>query len=80
MLERQLYAAYPPQDVMDRSAVMVCFDEEQSAAINRMWINVRCYNIKKVPVWAWIIAAAVFAGVIYLAVKRIQTARKKNRA
>ncbi|MCR5425475.1 MAG: extracellular solute-binding protein, partial [Lachnospiraceae bacterium] len=42
MLERQLYAAYPPDDVMRRSSIMTCFDEEQTKAINQMWINVRC--------------------------------------
>ena len=77
MLERQLYAAYPPDDVMRRSSIMTCFDEEQTRAINQMWINVRCYNIKKVPVWGWFIAAVVFAGVVYLAVRRIKAALKK---
>ena len=77
MLERQLYAAYPPDDVMRRSSIMTCFDEEQTKAINQMWINVRCYNIKKVPVWGWFIAAIVLAGVVYLAVRRIKAMRKK---
>ena len=77
MLERQLYAAYPPDDVMRRSSIMTCFNEEQTKAINQMWINVRCYNIKKVPVWGWFIAAIVLAGVVYLAVRRIKAMRKK---
>ena len=79
-LERQLYAAYPPRDVMERSAVMVCFDEAQSAAINRMWINVRCYNLSKAPVWAFVIAAAVFCGIVFLAVKRIKDEIKRRAA
>ena len=78
--DRQLYAAYPPQEVMDRSSVMVFFDEEQNAAINRMWINVRCYNITKAPVWAFAIAAVVLCGVIYLAVLRIKAVIKKRSA
>ena len=78
MLERQLYAAYPPDDVMRRSSIMTCFDEEQTAAINQMWINVRCYNIKKVPWWGWIIAAAVAAATCYLAWIRIKAARRKS--
>ncbi len=79
-LERQLYAAYPPQDVMERSAVMVCFDEAQSAAINRMWINVRCYNLRKAPAWALVIAAAVFCGIVYLAVMRVKAAIRRRNA
>lgn len=43
---RQLYAQYPPQDVVERSVVMACFDEEDNARINRMWTNVRCFDIK----------------------------------
>ena len=78
MLERQLYAAYPPDDVMRRSSIMTCFDEEQTAAINQMWINVRCYNIKRVPWWGWIIAAIVAAATCYLAWIRIRAARKKS--
>ena len=78
LLERQLYAQYPPGDVMRRSSIMVCFDDEQTKAINQMWINVRCYNIKNVPVWGWIIAAAVFAGIIYLVVIRVKAMMKKK--
>ena len=78
MLERQLYAAYPPDDVMRRSSIMTCFDEEQTAAINQMWINVRCYNIRKVPWWGWIIAAIVAAATCYMACIRIRAARKKS--
>ena len=77
LLERQLYAQYPPGDVMRRSSIMVCFDDEQTKAINQMWINVRCYNIKNVPVWGWFIAAAVLAGIIFLAVRRIKAMKNK---
>ncbi len=76
-LRRQLYAAYPPAEVMRRSSIMTCFDEEQNAAINRMWINVRCYNIKKVPVWGWCITAVVVAGIVYLALKRLGILKKR---
>lgn len=78
MMERQLYAAYPPDDVMRRSSIMTCFDEEQTAAINRMWINVRCYNIKKAPWWSWIFAAAALAGIGYLVVRRFKAYRKRK--
>ena len=80
-LRRQLYAAYPPDDVMNRSSIMTCFDDAQNEAINRMWINVRCYNIKKVPVWAWLITAIVFAGLVWLILERLGILKKlkKNR-
>jgi len=44
--KRQLYAQYPPKDVVDRTVVMACFDEESNARINRMWTNVRCFDLK----------------------------------
>ncbi len=78
MLERQLYAAYPPDDVMRRSSIMTCFDEEQTKAINQMWINVRCYNLSKMPFWGWIFAAVVLAGVVFLAVRRFQNYKKRQ--
>ncbi|MCR5216987.1 MAG: extracellular solute-binding protein [Lachnospiraceae bacterium] len=43
---RQLYAQYPTKDVVDRSVVMACFDEEDNERINRMWTNVRCFDLK----------------------------------
>lgn len=43
---RQLYAQYPPKDVVDRCVVMACFDEESNSRINRMWTNVRCFDLK----------------------------------
>ena len=78
MLERQLYAAYPPDDVMRRSSIMTCFDEQQTAAINQMWINVRCYNLKNMPVWGWLFVAAAAAGLVYLIAVRVKAIRKKK--
>ena len=75
-LRRQLYAAYPPDDVMQRSSIMTCFDDAQNEAINRMWINVRCYNIRKVPAWAWVITAFVMAGIVYLILERLGILKK----
>lgn len=66
-VDRQLAAQYPSQDAIERSAVMEYFDEDATKDINQMWINIRCYNINDVPVWAWFIVAAVIgalAGVI----------------
>ncbi len=44
-LRRQLYAQYPTKDVVDRSVVMACFDDESNERINQMWINVRCFDL-----------------------------------
>lgn len=66
-VNRQLGAQYPSQDAIERSAVMEYFDEDATKDINQMWINIRCYNIKDVPTWAWFIVAVVIgalAGVI----------------
>lgn len=43
--KRQLYAQYPTKDVVDRSVVMQCFPEEGNIRINRMWTNVRCFDL-----------------------------------
>lgn len=43
-IQRQVCAQYPPEDVIRRSAVMACFDEEANKRISRMWINIRCWH------------------------------------
>lgn len=45
---RQLYAQYPSKDVVDRSVVMECFEDEDNERINRMWTNVRCFDLKSI--------------------------------
>ena len=45
---RQLYAQYPPIDVVERCAIMECFSDEDNARINHMWINVRCFDPSKI--------------------------------
>ena len=62
-IDRQLYAQYPSQEIIERAAVMEYFDEEANQNINQMWINIRCFNIHDVPagVWIFLIAAAVIA-------------------
>ncbi|MDE6619293.1 MAG: extracellular solute-binding protein [Lachnospiraceae bacterium] len=60
---RQLYSQYPPQDVMDRTAIMRYFDADANKAINQMWINVRCFDIYDVPVGVWM---ALLAGLLML--------------
>ena len=44
--KRQLYAQYPPKEVVNRSVVMECFEDEDNERINRMWTNVRCFDLK----------------------------------
>jgi spermidine/putrescine transport system substrate-binding protein len=64
---RQLSAQYPNEDVMARSAIMEYFDADATTAINQMWIDVRCFNVNRVPVWTWIAVAAVvvlFVGLV----------------
>ncbi|MDE7418360.1 MAG: extracellular solute-binding protein [Lachnospiraceae bacterium] len=60
---RQLYSQYPPQDVMERTAIMRYFDEDANKAINQMWINVRCFDIADVPTVVWM---ALLAGLLVL--------------
>lgn len=60
---RQLYSQYPPEDVMDRTAIMRYFDADANKAINQMWINVRCFDIYDVPVGVWM---ALLAGLLIL--------------
>ena len=58
------------REVIGKCPVMSYFDTEENARINQMWINVRCYNIENVPVWAWIVTGLVIAGLIVLAVRK----------
>lgn len=46
-VRRQLFAQYPTLDVVERSVVMAHFNKEGNERINRMWTNVRCFDIKK---------------------------------
>lgn len=43
-LKGQLYAQYPPEEVLRRSAVMHTFDRETNQRISRMWTNIRCFD------------------------------------
>lgn len=45
MTKGQLYAQYPPQDVLNRSVVMAYFDREADKKIRRMWTNIRCFKL-----------------------------------
>ena len=59
---RQLLAQYPTQEIMDRSAIMLYFDDEANARVNQMWINVRCFNLSQISTRDWIITGIVIAG------------------
>lgn len=74
-ISRQLYAQYPTEDVINRSAIMQYFDDASNQAINQMWINVRCYNMKDVPVGVWIFCVIVIAAVIFLVALRVMAKR-----
>lgn len=60
---RQLFAQYPPQNVIERSVVMLDFGEKL-ADLNQMWINVRCLDLLDIsPVTIGVVSAIVVAGV-----------------
>ena len=61
---RQLTSQYPDKETIDRTAIMGYYNEEETKNINQMWINVRCFNIKNVPAWAWIVIGAVLLAVV----------------
>ena len=69
-MNRQLYAAYPPADVIGRSSIMTYFNDEQNARINQMWINVRCFDIRKTPWWGWILVVGALIVIVGFFVRR----------
>lgn len=67
---RQLYSQYPPSDVIERSSIMGYFDEEATVNINQMWINVRCFNIKEIPAYAYGVAGVMALICIFIFVEK----------
>ena len=63
---RQLFAQYPPSNVIERSVVMLDFGDKLSQ-INQMWINVRCPDLKDASPAVWGIVGGI-AGASALAV------------
>ena len=61
---RQLYAQYPPEEVMARCAVMDYYGEEASVRINELWARVKAETL---DAWA-IIVLCVTAVAIVLAI------------
>lgn len=68
--KRQLGAQYPSKESIRRTSIMQYFNPEQSERINSMWVNVRCYNITKMPAWGWILLAAAAAGIVRMVVMK----------
>lgn len=71
---RQLYAQYPPQEVMDRTAIMRYFDADANKVINQMWINIRCFDINDIPVVVRVVilaAVLVLIGALYRRSRKI---------
>ena len=64
---------------MERSAIMRYFDADENVAVNRMWIDVRCYNVKNVPVYVWIIIviSLIVAAVFLIRGKIVAKSMKK---
>lgn len=61
--DRQLFAQYPPQDVLERAVVMQYFDQENNQRINQMWVNVRCFDLTSLSWQDW---AKIGAGAVIL--------------
>ena len=61
---RQLYTQYPSQEVISRAAVMGYFNEEETRNINQMWINVRCLDVREIPLWCVLLTLCVLAVVV----------------
>ena len=77
---RQLYAQYPTEDVLNRCAVMMFFDDDANTRINQMWINIRCFNLATVSNYVWISFCAfvlIIALIIFLFKSRGRIFRKR---
>ncbi len=82
--DRQLFAQYPPQEVLERAVVMQYFAPEDNERINQMWVNVRCFDITTLTWqdWAKIAAGAVIvlaAGAAFIKRDRIRNTIRSMR-
>ncbi len=77
-VDRQLGAQYPSEEVIDRSSIMIYWDEAKSVDTNRMWINVRCFNIHHLHPLGWGCIAAALIVVGYMAAYRLRMRRRKR--
>lgn len=78
-INRQLYSQYPSDEVISRASIMGYFDDKETKNINQMWINVRCFNLKDVPVWVWIALGAGIISAGVLAIRRKYTKYAVNK-
>lgn len=78
-LDRQLSAQYPSTETIQRASIMSYFTPEQNQIANRMWVNVRCYNIHQVPVWGWVLTVGGAAVILWMGIRKFQLARKTKR-
>ena len=69
-LHRQLFAQYPTEEVIRRCAVMWYFDDDAQKRINQMWINVRCYDLRKAVLPLIIIAGIVLILIGVVVIKK----------
>ncbi len=79
-IDRQLSAQYPGMDVIQRSSIMRCFTPEESKLTNQMWVNVRCYNLKKLPPAGWILVVAFVGAVAFAAVQKVRRRHHQSEA
>ena len=77
-VKRQLYAQYPDADAMDRSSIMIYFDEKQNQDIKQMWVSVRCFNIHDVPVWIWTITVILAIVILVCAARKMIKKHTQN--
>ena len=75
-VRRQLFGQYPDEETIERTSIMVYFDEDVSADVNAMWVQVRCFNIKNIPIGGWIAAAAI---IVFFLALLVRTKRKKKK-
>lgn len=72
---RQLYTQYPSEEVISRAAVMWYFNEEETHNINQMWINIRCLDVRDIPLWCMLLALGLIAAVLAAVIRRHVTDR-----
>ncbi len=74
-VKRQLFAQYPSEDIIRRSAIMGYYPADKNAEINQMWIEMRCFNLNKIPMAVWIVLGVI----VVLAVATIMVRRFSRR-
>lgn len=72
---RQLYTQYPSEEVISRAAVMGYFNEEETHNINQMWINIRCLDVRDIPLWCVLLTLGIIAAVLAAVIWRHVTDR-----